>query len=117
MPLNPDVVDSVVGANFKNLGDAPAMSMAMAYQGFGQAATLAAQNAVNVQQQMNQLGVNAAALSTNNLHNLDVSEASAVNTLNAGEIAKAIAQLGSAVAGLQQMMKGAQTTLPETGQG
>lgn len=115
MALSPDVIDSVVDANFKNLGDAPAVAIATAFQGFGQAATLAAQNAVSAQQQMNQLGVNAAGLMTNNLHNLDVTEASAVNTVNSGEIAKALAQLGSSIAGLQQMIKGAQTTPPQTG--
>jgi hypothetical protein len=30
-------------------------------------------------------------------------------------LAKVLAELGSAVAGIQQLMKGAQTTLPETG--
>lgn len=114
MALSQDVIDSVVDANLKNLGDAPAIAMGSLFQTSTQNLDLAAKNAIANQQRMNEIGAAATTLSINKLINMDPGEASAINTVNSGEIAKALSQLGASVAGLQQMMKGAQTTPPVT---
>jgi len=51
----------------------------------------------------------------NRMNSLDPTEAAAVSTVVRSDLAKAIADLSGAVAGIQQMMKGAQTTNPVTG--
>ena len=50
------------------------------------------------------------------MNTLDVSEAAGVAGVVNADLAEIIGQLSGAVANAQQLMKGAQTTLPETGQ-
>jgi len=50
-----------------------------------------------------------------NLNEPDVEEAAAVRTISTSDLAGKIAELSAAISGIQQMLKGAQTTLPETG--
>lgn len=51
--VNNQITDAVTQANVKVLGDAPAMAMSMVYQSMAQSLSLAMQNAVLAQQQMN----------------------------------------------------------------
>ncbi len=51
--VNSQITDAVSQSNVKVLGDAPAMALGGLYQAVAQALSLAAQNAVNAQQQNN----------------------------------------------------------------
>lgn len=51
------------------------------------------------------------------MNTLDPTEAASVDKVTESGLAEAVAQLGASVASIQQLLKGAQTTLPETGQG
>jgi hypothetical protein len=51
--VNSQITDAVSQSNVKVLGDAPAMALGGLYQAVAQAMSLAAQNAVNAQQQNN----------------------------------------------------------------
>lgn len=83
--------------------------------GFTQVAQHAAQNAVANQQAMNALGLSIVARNTDTILNLQPAEAQAtVGVLTSGLSGK-LAELGTAVAAIQQSLKGAQTTPPETG--
>lgn len=86
--MDEGVISSVINANFKVIADVPATAMGMAMQ-----------NAVSHQQQMNQLAVAALGSIVRQMTEVGAEEA------------------GSLAAVLQQALKGAQTTLPETGQG
>lgn len=98
------VVDSVTNANFKNLGDQPSF-----YAGMGMA------NAVSHQNRLNILAENLLSKGIKLIHEVDPTEAVAVNKVATGnDLAAQIAALSSSVAAIQQMMKGAQSTPPET---
>ena len=86
--MDEGVISSVINANFKVIADVPATAMGMAMQ-----------NAVSHQQQMNQLAVAALGSIVRQMTEVGAEEA------------------GSLAAVMQQALKGAQTTLPETGQG
>jgi hypothetical protein len=104
MPLDESVVQSVVNANFKAIGEQPALvanAMSMSMQ--------AHNNATNLIRE----GVLSEALGQRAGH--DVSEASATRTISTADLARTIGELSATVAGIQQMMKGAQTTPPQTG--
>ena len=51
----------------------------------------------------------------NRMNALDPEEAASIAKVEKSDLGKIISELGSQIAGLQQMLKGAQTTLPETG--
>jgi hypothetical protein len=97
MPLDIGVLDSVSNSNFKTLGEAVAVNSA------------AHQNRLNI------LAESSLGQILNKLNSLDPTEAASVSTVVKSELPKAIADLGAAIAGIQQMMKGAQSTPPETG--
>lgn len=97
MAIDQGVLDAVATANFKTLAEAPAINY-------------------TAHQQRLQL-ISEASLGNilNNLNNLDPAEATAVGAVNSSQLGEKISQLGASVAGLQQIMKGAQTTPPVTG--
>lgn len=74
-------------------------------------------NALGHQNRMNAIFESSIGQIVNKMNTLDPTEAASVATVTEAGLAEAISQLGGAVAGIQQMLKGAQTTLPETGQG
>lgn len=113
--LDPQIKDTLAIENAKTIAGGSAFATNLALQGFAQAASLAAQNAVQTQQQMNQVGVNAATLGTKNMHEMDAVQAHSLAKLGGSDNANVIAQLGSVVAALQQIVKTAQTTPPVTG--
>ena len=53
----------------------------------------------------------------NKLNGLDSREAAAIVKVDQSGLAKQIADMGIAIASIQASLKGAQSTLPETGQG
>ncbi len=52
----------------------------------------------------------------NRMNALDPSEAASISGVVSSDMAEKMGELSAAVANAQQLMKGAQTTLPETGQ-
>ena len=60
--VNSQITDSVTQANVSVLGNAPATALGALYQTMGQAAGLAAQNAVTAQQQSQTISVAATTL-------------------------------------------------------
>lgn len=93
MPLEAGVVDSVANANFKNQAEMPT-----------QFSNLLLNDSLIAARNMTAIREKSVARS---LERFDVT--------NGDENENVIASLGAVVASLQQIMKGAQTTLPETG--
>lgn len=94
MPIDQGVLDAVVNSNFKTLAE--------------QVAT----NTANHQHRLQLIAESSLGQIVNRMNSIDPIEAQSVAT-----VSNKLAELGSQVAALQQLMKGAQTTLPETGQG
>jgi hypothetical protein len=97
MPLDPGVVDAVVNSNFKTLAEQVAV------------------NAASHQNRLQLIAESSLGQIVNRMNALDPTEAAAISTVVRSDLAKAISDLSGAVASIQQMMKGAQTTRPETG--
>lgn len=97
MALDPGILDSVTNSNFKTLAE--------------QVAT----NAAAHQQRLQLLAESSLGRILKNLNETDVEEAQAIRTVSTSDLAGKISELSAAVASIQQMIKGAQTTLPETG--
>lgn len=108
MALDQGVLDGVVNANFKTVAEAAAVGLA-------QAMAIQAQNAASHQQRLNLLAESSLAQTLNKMNSLDPEEAASISKVEKSDIAKQITEIGAQVAALQQLMKGAQTTLPETG--
>jgi hypothetical protein len=99
-----EIVKSVAGANFKVLGDVPAILTKMGLE-----------NAISHQNRVNVLSETALAAALKGLSEVDPTEAKSLQALFTGnQVAEQIASLGAAVAGLQEIVKAAQTTPPPT---
>jgi len=105
MALDAGVVDAVVNANFKSVAETTAL-----------VANRMNQDMAQNQAETAKIGIASMAQQLNVMNTLDPTEAASISGVVNSDLAATIAQLGSAIAGLQQLMKGAQTTLPETGQ-
>lgn len=99
MALDQGILDAVTNSNFKTLGE------------------MVATNAGAHQNRLMLIAESSLGQILNRMNALDPVEAASVSTVVRSDLAKAVADLGSAVAAIQQYMKGAQTTLPETGGG
>lgn len=108
MAIDQGVLDSVVNSNFKILAETVAAALA-------QAQAIQATNAAAHQQRLQLLAESSLAQQLNRMNALDPEEAAAIEKVDTSDVGKKITELGSQVAALQQLMKGAQTTLPETG--
>ncbi len=111
---NPQVVDTISTTNLKTLAEGTAFATNNVHQMAAQTIGLAMQNAVTTQQRMNDVGVQASQGFTNNMHNLDLKEASAIATVKGTDLANIAAQLGAAIAALQNYSKTAGNTPPVT---
>ena len=104
MPIDPGVMDAVTNSNFKNLAEAPAFY-----------ASLAMGDAVAHQRAMNAIREATIAAQLKNLSEIDPIEALSVLKATSGnDLAQQMAALGSVIAQIQQVVKGAQTTPPPT---
>lgn len=104
MPLNEQVVDAVTAANFKNVAEGPAFY-----------AHLAMGDSVAHQRGINAIREAALGRLIKGLVEEDIGEAIAVNKEATGnDVASQLASLAAVVASIQQQMKGAQSTPPET---
>jgi hypothetical protein len=99
MAIDAGMMDSVTNANFKILAES------------------ATQNMVSHQNRLNMLAESSLAQMLNKLNGLDPTEAAAVTKVSESGLAEKVAELGAAISSIQMSLKGAQTTLPETGQG
>jgi hypothetical protein len=108
MALDQGVLDAVTNANFKTIAEAAAVGLA-------QAQAASAQNLASHQQRLQLLAESSMGQILNRMNSLDSEEAAAIAKVEKSDLGKLITELGSQIAGLQQMLKGAQTTLPETG--
>ena len=99
-----EIVKSVAGANFKVLGDTPAMLT-----------TMGLENAVSHQNRVNVLAENALAASLKAMNEVDPAEAKSLQALFTGnQVAEQLANLGASVAAIQEIVKAAQTTPPSS---
>lgn len=98
MALNPDVIEAVANSNFKAMAE---MQLTNA---------LAHQNRVNV------LAESSLGTILERMNTIDVAESAGISGVVASDLAEVIGQLSGAVANAQQLMKGAQTTIPTTGE-
>lgn len=108
MALDQGTLDAVNNSNFKTIAEASAVGLA-------QAMAIQAQNAASHQNRVNVLAESALAAALKNQTELDPTEAASIRKVDNADLAKVLAELGSAIASIQQSLKGAQTTLPETG--
>lgn len=105
--LDPSVVEAVSNGNFKNIGEMPAQLINW-YAG----------NQVAHFNRVNILAETYLAIAVKNAHELSPKDAvSTLKEISGNDLAQQVSALGAAIASIQQSMKGAQTTLPETGQG
>lgn len=108
MPIFDEIKDDVSNTNFKVIAGAPAAGSAVAQH-------LAAIDAVDRQRVLGVIQNAAVMEALGQRSGMDISEAAATGRVQASGSADLIAQLGSVVAALQQIVKTAQTTRPETG--
>ena len=96
--LEPTVVDAVANYNYKSNAER------------------STQNMDAHQQRLQLLAEASLAQQLNRMNSLDPTEAAAIRGVVDADLAKEIGKLSSAVANSQQLFKGAQTTIPVTGQ-
>ena len=106
--LDPSVIQAVANSNFKTNSE-------FVTQALAQAGAMQFQNAVAHQNRVNVLAESALAKMLKNATELDPEEAASIAKVEKSDISKVLAELGASIAAIQQQMKGAQTTLPETG--
>jgi hypothetical protein len=94
--LDQGVVESVINSNFKTIGE--------------QVAT----NTSNTQARLQLIAESSVGQIVNRLNSLDPTEAQSISQVISSDMAKAVAQLGTALGGIQQFIKTAQTTPPVT---
>jgi hypothetical protein len=97
MPLDPTIIEAVANYNFKANAER------------------STQNMDAHQQRLQLLAEASLAQQLNRMNSLDPEEAAAISGVVSSDLAEKIGELSGAVASAQQLMKGAQTTLPETG--
>ena len=110
--LESSVVDSVSNANFKNIAEAGAF-----YSG------LSMRDAIESQRRMSVIADQATGVLLKQYNEMDGSQALALVKANTGydkasqihDIARTLESLSASLAGIQMMIKTAQTTNPQTG--
>ena len=99
MALDQGVLDAVTNGNFKTVAEMGTL------------------NALGHQNRLNLIAESSLGQILNRMNALDPSEAASISGVVSSDMAEKMGELSAAVASAQQLMKGAQTTLPETGQG
>ena len=97
MALNQDVIEAVANYNFKSNAER------------------ATQNMDAHQQRLQLLAEASLAQQLNRMNSLDPAEAASISGVVSSDLSEKIGELSAAVASSQQLMKGAQTTIPVTG--
>ena len=99
MAIDTGMMDSVTNSNFKILAES------------------ATQNMVSHQNRLNMLAESSLAQMLNKIYELDATEAAAIVKVDQSGLAKQMADMGMAISSIQSMLKGAQSSLPQTGRG
>jgi len=99
MALDQGVLDAVTNANFKSIAEMGTI------------------DALGHRSRLNLLAEASMGQMLNRMNALDPAEAASISGVVSSDMAEKMGELSAAVANAQQLMKGAQTTLPETGQG
>ena len=94
--LDPGVVESVINSNFKTLAEQ------------------VASNTANHQHRLQLIAESSVGQIVNRMNAVDPIEALAVGGIARSDLSKELAALAASVAGIQQYIKGAQTTPPPT---
>jgi len=97
MALSEDIVAAVANSNFKTMAEMQVTN------------ALAHQNRVNV------IAESSLGTILERMNTLDPTESAGVSGVISADLAEKIGELSGAVASAQQLMKGAQSTPPETG--
>ena len=105
--LDPGVLAGVINANFKVISE-------MTTAGLAQAGSLSAQNAVAHQHGLNLVQQSVLTEALMQRAGIDVSEGTATKKVAEADLSRSVSELGAAIAALQQIIKGAQTTPPVT---
>ena len=98
MALDQGVLDAVTNANFKTIAEMGTL------------------NALGHQNRLNLIAESSLGQILNRMNSLDPEEAASIAGVVSSDMAEKIGELSAAVASAQQLMKGAQTTIPVTGQ-
>lgn len=99
MALDQGVLDAVTNANFKSLAEMGTI------------------NALGHQNRLNLLAESSLGQILNRMNALDPAEAASISGVVSSDLAEKLGELSSSVANAQQLMKGAQSTPPETATG
>lgn len=97
--LDPRIMDEVANAKFNILATAPAF-------GLGQALSISAQNMVNHQQQMQQIGAVAMMEFVRQSVGMDISESIATKKASEADLARSVMEMGATLAGVQAQIQG-----------
>lgn len=108
MAIFQETIDDVTNTNFKVVAGAPSAGSAIAQH-------LAAIDAVDRQRVLGVIQNAAVMEALGQRSGLDITEAISAGRVSSSSTADLVAQLGSVVAALQQIVKTAQTTPPPTG--
>jgi hypothetical protein len=94
--LDPGVVESVINSNFKTLAEQ------------------VASNTANHQHRLQLIAESSVGQIVNRLNSVDPIEALSVSGVSRSDLGKELAQMGAAIASIQQLLKGAALTPPPT---
>jgi len=97
--LDDSIISAVANANFKSVSE------------------LGVLNALGHAKRLDLIAESSLGQILDRMNSLDPTEAAAISGVVTSDLSEKIGELSGAVASAQQMMKGAQTTLPQTGQG
>ena len=98
MALDQGVLDAVTNSNFKSVAEMGTL------------------NALSHQNRLNLIAESSLGQILNRMNALDPSEAASISGVVSSDLAEKLGELSGAIANAQQLMKGAQTTIPVTGQ-
>lgn len=96
MALNDDIIEAVANSNFKSMAE------------------MQLTNQLAHQQRLQLLAESSLGTVLERMNTLDPTESAGIAGVVASDLSKVIGQLSGAVANAQQLMKGAQTTIPTT---
>ncbi len=111
MPADPGLVDSVANGNIKTVAEMAAWSTAQVMAAHAQVV----QDHAAHRARLNILAEKFLATSVKSADEVDPEQAAAtLKLLTGNDLGQVLSSLGTAVAQIQQLMKGAQSTPPET---
>ncbi len=114
--VDPKVVDTVSLTNVKTVGEVAAQATAMAIQNAVANQQRQQDNSTASAQRLNEIANQASGVLLKRIAEVDVVEAAATRKAGeAGDLPSLLVSLNSAIAAIQQAVKGAITTPPTTG--